>query len=431
MSKRKKGPGNLGFVSSPIGKMVTIRPSVLGREDLLWGELSHILSYLSTAEIYRSLGCSSCLGFLVFQRECHNRRRDADRDCARFLSRKEIVMKKVLNPVVKDRVYTMRDRILLSSYPRSGNSFLRSLLEGETGIITGSDSRPNRNLSASLLRFGFQGEGVVDDSVWVVKSHYPERYGFLSFDVDRVVLLVRNPFDAIESYFHMAFTNTHDKSLDPSTRIAPSPLAAIWEDFVLEEIKVWIRFHSWWKAQASRVPVLVTRFEDLREVGEMQRILSFAESDRASLQLQSQSRQDVFLPAMRPRDSGGAPVSSSSSPGPGYSLKSGTLQVGKSLEYMPSVLLEQASALLQPHLKEFGYSLTKWQSTGTWSLEVVPLQCDYVSYLSTTETGQLTVNNIRDMSGWQIRPREDKYGRNVTALRHSLTDDDEHPFPVR
>ena len=101
------------------------------------------------------------------------------------------------------------------------------------------------------------------------------------------------------------------------------------------------------------------------------------------------------------------------------------------MEYMPSVLLEQASALLQPHLKEFGYSLTKWQSTGTWSLEVVPLQCDYVSYLSTTETGQLTVNNIRDMSGWQIRPREDKYGRNVTALRHSLTDDDEHPFPVR
>jgi hypothetical protein len=55
----------------------------------------------------------------------------------------------------------------------------------------------------------------VDDSVWMVKTHYPERLGYLKFRARRIVLLVRNPFDAIESYFHMGMTNTHDKHLSP------------------------------------------------------------------------------------------------------------------------------------------------------------------------------------------------------------------------
>ena len=63
--------------------------------------------------------------------------------------------------------------------------------------------QPNRTLSAALLRCGFQGEGVVDPSVWCVKTHYPERLGHLTYHANRAVLLVRNPFDAVLSYFHM------------------------------------------------------------------------------------------------------------------------------------------------------------------------------------------------------------------------------------
>ena len=106
-----------------------------------------------------------------------------------------------------------QERVFLMSYPRSGNSYLRQLLEKATGIVTGSDSRSNRTLAASLIRCGFNGEGVVDSSVWVVKSHYPERMGYVKCRGQRVILLVRNPFDAIESYFHMGLTNTHDKML--------------------------------------------------------------------------------------------------------------------------------------------------------------------------------------------------------------------------
>lgn len=106
-----------------------------------------------------------------------------------------------------------QERILLLSYPRCGNSLLRQLIENETGIVTGSDSRSNRTLAASLIRCGFKGEGVVDSSVWVVKSHFPERMGYVKCAGDRVIILVRNPFDSIESYFHLGMTNSHDKSL--------------------------------------------------------------------------------------------------------------------------------------------------------------------------------------------------------------------------
>jgi len=90
-------------------------------------------------------------------------------------------------------------QVALVSYPRSGNSLLRACLESVTGFLTGSDSRPDRPLSNALLAGGLEGEGVVDERVCVVKSHWPERRGWKEFSVKRVALLVRNPYDAIDS----------------------------------------------------------------------------------------------------------------------------------------------------------------------------------------------------------------------------------------
>lgn len=52
---------------------------------------------------------------------------------------------------------------------------------------------------------------MVDHRVQVVKTHYPERTGLRPFEGDKAILLVRNPFDAVDSYFNMALTNTHDQ----------------------------------------------------------------------------------------------------------------------------------------------------------------------------------------------------------------------------
>ncbi len=103
--------------------------------------------------------------------------------------------------------------VVLASYPRSGNTLLRRLLEDATGVITGSDSNPTRPLVRGLTAGGLQGEAVLDDRVHIVKTHWPERKGWRSFKAHRVIILVRNPFHAIESYFHMCLTNSHDMKL--------------------------------------------------------------------------------------------------------------------------------------------------------------------------------------------------------------------------
>ncbi len=149
--------------------------------------------------------------------------------------------------------------VALVSYPRSGSSLLRRMLERITGEVSGSDSRPDRALIQMLTEMGFQGEGVVDgNAVCVVKSHFPERLGWKPFTAHRVVLLVRNPLDAIDSYFNMILTQTHTKSIADEEY---ARLGHVWDEFVRGEIEVWKQFHAHWLAIG--VPLLVVRFEDL------------------------------------------------------------------------------------------------------------------------------------------------------------------------
>ena len=76
--------------------------------------------------------------------------------------------------------------------------------------------------SRPTCELAYAGEGVVDPSlVHIVKTHWPERPGFSSYHAHRAVLLVRNPFDAIDSYFNMCLTNTHHLSLAESVRATP------------------------------------------------------------------------------------------------------------------------------------------------------------------------------------------------------------------
>lgn len=59
------------------------------------------------------------------------------------------------------------DKTCYMTYPRSGNTFLRKYLELITGITTGSE------IEANVWHLPLIGEHVVDDKVWVVKSHGP------------------------------------------------------------------------------------------------------------------------------------------------------------------------------------------------------------------------------------------------------------------
>ncbi|OWZ21986.1 hypothetical protein PHMEG_0003383 [Phytophthora megakarya] len=151
------------------------------------------------------------------------------------------------------------ERVAIVSYPRCGNSLMRGLLEKVTGVYTGCDTRPDRSLSKELQQYGMKGEGVVDESVWFVKTHFPERVGYKAFPVKKAILVVRNPWDAIDSYFNMTLTNTHNKSLHESQY---ERFAERWDGLLRNEIDVWMKFHRYWTTKVD-IPIIVVRYEDL------------------------------------------------------------------------------------------------------------------------------------------------------------------------
>jgi len=62
-------------------------------------------------------------------------------------------------------------KVAFCSFPRSGNTFMRRTLELLTGITTGADC--TFDISITLQMQGLKGEGIQDDTVWIVKSHAP------------------------------------------------------------------------------------------------------------------------------------------------------------------------------------------------------------------------------------------------------------------
>lgn len=108
--------------------------------------------------------------------------------------------------------------------------------------------------------------------VQFVKTHFPERQGTPPFRASRVVLLVRNPFDAIESFFNLMMTGKHTASLEPEVR---AKTTKYFEEYVLKEIRVWRVFHEFWMNQD--IPLLLIRYEDLIRKPDkvMERVLAF------------------------------------------------------------------------------------------------------------------------------------------------------------
>lgn len=99
----------------------------------------------------------------------------------------------------------------------------------------------------------------MDESVWFVKTHFPERVGWKPFEARKAILVVRNPWDAIDSYFNMTLTNSHNKSVHESMY---ERLADRWDGMLRNEIDVWMKFHRYWTAKVD-IPIIVVRYEDL------------------------------------------------------------------------------------------------------------------------------------------------------------------------
>jgi hypothetical protein len=140
------------------------------------------------------------------------------------LSKPELHFLDIENAEAEDQ-----DTVIMTSFPRSGNTLLRAYLEKIMGLTSGSDCDITKKLNKDLMLMGLAGEGLVDKRVWIVKTHYPERYGKTKFYAERAILLVRNPLDSITSLFNMVCTGSHNRSIEDNDYVQFQPL---WSEFI-------------------------------------------------------------------------------------------------------------------------------------------------------------------------------------------------------
>jgi hypothetical protein len=106
---------------------------------------------------------------------------------------------------------SMRWPVALASFPGSGATWLRYLVEQVTGIFSGSEV-----CDASLKRVGYFGEGVHTSDVAIVRvGRLPCNFSDYSncTKFNKVVILLRNPYSAILSEYNRMITHSHVEKL--------------------------------------------------------------------------------------------------------------------------------------------------------------------------------------------------------------------------
>lgn len=235
---------------------------------------------------------------------------------------------------------------ILASYPRSGNSLMRNLYEKITLRVTGSD------MMGGLLEHDLVGEMATGtNKTQFVKTHYPERMGGRPFAVSRAVLLVRNPYDAIDSYFNLMTTSSHTTSMNKEDR---KKYQSVFAEMAKKEILVWQDFHEFWLKQ--KIPILVVRYEDL--IRETIKVV------RHVIQFVLEINRMTFFEERIQRAIGEEQVEKL---GP-YKARSGG--IGKSLikgHYTPN-LLYQINHGIQGTMEKFGYKEMLVPNPKQWKL---------------------------------------------------------------
>lgn len=167
----------------------------------------------------------------------------------------------------------------LVSYPGSGNTWIRYLIEGAGGVFTGSVYG-----DMSIFNAGHWGElrNFTDGSTFLQKTHHRAIYKkeHLNYTMKwrknnvqqfngRAVLVIRNPFDAILSYYNFKRTQSHTKKLDIKEFLTQE-----FKLFAFVGITRWYEIISDWLTYGSEIHLIF--YEELKEqpVGVVAELLS-------------------------------------------------------------------------------------------------------------------------------------------------------------
>ncbi len=150
------------------------------------------------------------------------------------------------------------ERVLLATYARSGNHWMRNLIDEATHIMTGSvyeDDDPPHSSEPEPWG-GFlpikckQGcHNPLPGEIVVIKTHFPASYEQIydRWPYKRVVRIVRHPIDTFYSFY--VYLNHNDA---PDTKIPRKKLNYY--------ISSWEKFQYYWDAEPD---ILTIRYEDL------------------------------------------------------------------------------------------------------------------------------------------------------------------------
>lgn len=151
--------------------------------------------------------------------------------------------------------------IYLATFPRSGNHWMRGLVEKVTGIATGSvycDPDPPHSPTLQpwggyLIEGGYGGDCLPPQkkNVILLKTHHPHlQFNPFEEAKGKVVHIVRHPIDAIYSYY--VWMCQYIWKTQPEL-ILP-------QEILEEYLDEWVKFHSFY---LNRDQTLVFRYEDL------------------------------------------------------------------------------------------------------------------------------------------------------------------------
>eukprot|EP00095_Tigriopus_kingsejongensis_P002571 snap_masked-scaffold274_size229011-processed-gene-1.4 protein:Tk02571 transcript:snap_masked-scaffold274_size229011-processed-gene-1.4-mRNA-1 annotation:"GI15414" len=158
-------------------------------------------------------------------------------------------------------------RVALASFPGSGNTWLRYLIQQTSGILTGSVYK-----DYALLKNGFPAENIVNGSVAVVKTHEFGEKNMQAFD--KALLLVRDPFSALQAEFNRRSGGHVGHASKEKYR---RNNGKYWRTFVANNGIQWERMIEAWVKGFKVEDRLVVFYDDLtnRTEHELRRILEF------------------------------------------------------------------------------------------------------------------------------------------------------------
>lgn len=110
---------------------------------------------------------------------------------------------------------------------------------------------------------GMKGENVVNDTVWVVKSHSPwPMPNAPLYNVNKLFVVVRNPLDTVFSWHNLIGMNSHSTKCPAKyEEVYPEHFDWFMKD-TCQHIKNWMA-SMMEEAKFRRRPILFLRYEDL------------------------------------------------------------------------------------------------------------------------------------------------------------------------